>query len=173
MKRFIFVVGAMLLTSCSDVYVGDLSSFGDSAASVNDTSRADYYTDDQLIISGKVQFREGNYGKSYSLFKQAINENPRDPAAWLGYAASADMLRRFDQSKKAYSRLQPVIGNRIEFHNNLGYSYLLQGELVAARRSFLKAYDLDPSNEITANNLELLRNSANFPKRGFEQSRGI
>lgn len=173
MKRFLFVVGAVLLASCSETDLANFSSFGDSAASVSDTSRADYYTDDQLIISGKVQFREGNYGKSYSLFKQAINENPKDPAAWLGYAAASDMLRRFDQSKKAYSRLQPVIGNRIEFHNNLGYSYLLQGDLVAARRSFLKAYDLDPSNEVTANNLELLRNSANFPKRGFERSRGI
>lgn len=173
MKRFLFIVVAVVLASCSEANLADFSSFGDSAASVGDTSRADFYTDDQLIISGKVQFREGNYGKSYTLFKKAINENPKDPAAWFGYAAAADMLRRFDQSKKAYSRLQPVIGNRIEFHNNLGYSYLLQGDLVAARRSFLKAYDLDPSNETTANNLELLRNSANFPKRGFSQSRGI
>ena len=109
MKRFVFLISAVVLASCSDVNFGDLSSFGDSEASLSDTSRADYYTDDQLIISGKVQFREGNYGKSYSLFKQAINENPRDPAAWLGYAAASDMLRRFDQSKKAYSRLQPVI----------------------------------------------------------------
>lgn len=163
----------MVLASCSDVNLGDISSFADSKASLSDTSKADFYTDDQLIVSAKVQFREGNYGKSYTLFKQAINENPKDPAAWLGYAAAADMLRRFDQSKKAYSRLQPVIGNRIEFHNNLGYSYLLQGDLVAARRSFLKAYDIDPSNEVTANNLELLRNSANFPKRGFGQSKGI
>jgi Flp pilus assembly protein TadD len=162
-----------MLASCSDVNFADMSTHGDSAASVQDTSKADYYTDDQLIVSGKVQFREGRYGKAYTLFKQAINENPKDPAAWLGYAASADMLRRFDQSKKAYSRLQPVIGNRIEFHNNLGYSYLLQGQLVAARRSFLRAYDLDPSNETTANNLELLRNSGNFPKRGFGQSSGI
>ena len=173
MKRFVFFVSAVVLASCSDVNLGDLSSFGDSKASVSDTSRADYYTDDQLIVSGKVQFREGNYGKSYSLFKQAINENPKDPAAWLGYAAASDMLRRFDQSKKAYNRLKPVIGNRIEFHNNLGYSYLLQGELVAARRSFLKAYDLDPSNEITANNLELLRNSSTYPKRSLRDAQGI
>lgn len=173
MKRFIFLVSAMVLASCSDVNLGDMSSFADSKASVLDTSRADFYTNDQLLISGKVQFREGNYGKANTLFKQAINENPRDPAAWLGYAAASDMLRRFDESRKAYSRLQPVIGNRIEFHNNLGYSYLLQGNLVSARRSFLRAYDMDPSNEITANNLELLRNSANFPKRGFEHSRGI
>ena len=173
MKRFVFLISAVVLTSCAGMDIGEFSTFSDSKASLSDTSRADFYTDDQLIISGKVQFREGNYGKSYSLFKQAINENPKDPAAWLGYAAASDMLRRFDQSKMAYSRLQPVIGNRIEFHNNLGYSYLLQGDLVSARRSFLKAYDLDPSNEITANNLELLRNSANFPKRGFSQSRGI
>lgn len=173
MKRLIFVIGAVLLASCSETNYADWSTYGDSAASVRDTAKADFYTDDQLIVSGKVQFREGNYGKAYSLFKQAINENPKDPAAWLGYAAAADMVRRFDESTKAYRRLQPVIGNRIEFHNNLGYSYLLQGQLVAARRSFLRAYDMDPSNEITANNLEMMRNSANFPKRGIGQSQGI
>jgi Flp pilus assembly protein TadD len=173
MKRFMFVVGAMLLASCSNIQLSEMSSFADSSASVLDTSRADYYTDDQLIITAKAQFREGNYGKAYSGFKQAINENPKDPAAWFGYAAAADMLRRFDESKKAYARLQPVIGRRLEFHNNLGYSYLLQGDLVSARREFLKAYDMDPKNEVTANNLQLLRNSYNYPKRGADQMSGI
>ena len=173
MKRYLVIASAVVLAACVGVETGDLSTFGDNAASVRDTSKADYYPDDQLIVTGKAQFREGNYGKAFSSFKNAINVNPKDPAAWLGYAAAADMLRRFDTSAQAYRRLQPVIGNRIEFHNNLGYHYMLQGELVAARRSFLRAYDLDPSNETTANNLELLRNSATYPKRGFGQSNGI
>jgi Flp pilus assembly protein TadD len=37
---------------------------------------------------------------------------------------------------------------------------------VAARRYFLKAYDIDPNNPTTANNLQLLGNSVSFAKRG-------
>lgn len=173
MKRIVLICGVFLLASCEGTSLSDYSTFGDSAESVADTSRADYYPDDQLLVTAKAQFREGNYGKAFTGFKKAINVTPKDPAAWLGYAAAADMLRKFDQSAKAYSRLQPVIGNRIEFHNNVGYSYMLQGDLVKARRAFLRAYDIDPSNDTTANNLELLRNSANFPKRGIGQSNGI
>ncbi len=173
MKRIVLVCGVFVLASCEGTSLSDYSTFGDSAASVSDTSRADFYPDDQLLVTAKAQFREGNYGKAFTGFRKAINVTPKDPAAWLGYAASADMLRKFDQSAKAYRRLRPVIGNRIEFHNNLGYSYMLQGDLVKARRSFLKAYDADPSNETTANNLELLRNSSKFPKRGIGQSNGI
>ena len=58
-----------------------------------------------------------------------------------------------------------MIGGRPEYYNNVGYSYLLRGNLLQARSSFLKAYELDPANETTANNLQLLSNSATFAKR--------
>ena len=109
----------------------------------------------------------GNFGKSYAYFKRSVEVFPKDPAAWLGFAASADMVGRFDTSDRAYKVLSGMIGNRPEYYNNVGYSYLLRGNLEMARRYFLKAYELDPQNEITANNLELLRNSASFAKRGY------
>ena len=86
--------------------------------------------------------------------------------AWLGYAASSDHLARFDNSDQAYQRLSSMIPNRPEYLNNVGYSYLLRGNLVQARRYFLKAYEIDPANETTANNLELLRNSTTSIQRG-------
>jgi Flp pilus assembly protein TadD len=166
MRACILLILITSLASCTSVDVEDLSSFGDSADTVIDTSIVDYYPDDQLITVGKVQFREGNYGKSYSLFKKAVEVVPNDPQAWLGFAASSDMVRRFDSSDIAYRKLAAVIGNRPEYYNNVGYSHLLRGNLKSARRHFLKAYELDPSNEFTANNLELLRNSVYHPKRG-------
>ncbi len=161
------------LAACTENSLGSLSSTSDGAASVADTSNVAYYPDDQLIVSGKTQFREGNYGKAFTAFKKALDVQPRDPQALLGFAASADMLRRFDQSDAAYRALQPMIGNRIEFHNNFGYSMLLRGNLQAARKHFLIAYEMDPSNQFAANNLEMLRNSVSYPKRSAGDLQGI
>ena len=173
MKKLIILGLAFALASCENVDFRELSAYSESAAVNADTSNVSYYADDELIVSAKMQFREGNYGRSYSLFKKALDVAPEDPQAWLGFAASSDMLRRFDKSDYAYRKLHPVIGNRIEYLNNYGYSMLLRGELVAARRYFLMAYEKDPSNPVTANNLELLRNSVSFPKRSGKDLRGI
>ena len=159
MRKLLAVLLAIGVTGC------ELSSFSDSQRSVRDTSNRSYYPDDDPLVEAKVQFIEGNYGRAYTLFDKALDVVPNDPAALLGFAASSDMLRRFDKSDVAYRKLQPIIGNRIEYHNNRGYSLLLRGELQSARTHFIKAYELDPSNERAANNLEMLRNSVNYPKR--------
>lgn len=161
------------LTACDGVNLGDLSSTSDSAASVQDTASQGYYPNDQLIVSAKNQFREGNYGRANRLFQEAIEVAPADPQAWLGYAATSDLLRRFDKSDYAYGKLQPIIGNRVEFLNNFGYSHLLRGNLTTARSYFLRAYEIDPSNPVTANNLELLRNSVNYQRRAPGDLRGL
>lgn len=173
MKQIIALVVILTLAACENVGIGEFSSFSDSPEVAEDTSNLSYYPDDQLVVAGKAQFREGNYGKSYALFKRALDVTPKDPAAWLGFAASADMLRKFDQSDYAYSHLKPIIGNRVEYLNNVGYSMLLRGDLVSARQYFLRAYEQDPSNPVTANNLELLRNSVQFPRRSPGDLKGI
>ncbi|CTQ52062.1 type IV pilus biogenesis/stability protein PilW [Roseibium album] len=161
-----FTISLLILVGCQSVDVADFSTFGDNAASVEDLSKVAYYKDDELLTLGKVQFKEKNYGMAYAIFKRAVEVFPNDPAAWLGYAASADMVGRFDNADRGYALLAKWIPNRTEYLNNVGYSYLLRGKLVSARRYFLRAYEIDPANETTANNLELLRNSASFAKRG-------
>jgi Flp pilus assembly protein TadD len=161
------VLLALVLAGCQSGGVSDdISSFGDSAKSVEDLSDVSYYPTDELITKGKAQFKEGNYGKSYAIFKRAVDVYPKDPQAWLGYAASADHIGRFDNADIGYGKLARMIPNRIEYLNNRGYSYMLRGDLKNARTFFLRAYEIDPSNETTANNIELLRNSASFVKRG-------
>ncbi len=155
----------LILTLCSGLAGCEFSSFANTLAGTKDTSNREYYPNDDDIVRAKTYFREESYGRSYAAFRQALSLQPNDPAALLGYAASADMLRRFDKADGAYKKLQPIIGNRIEYYNNYGYSLLLRGDLVGARRHFIKAYEIDPANERAANNLELLRNSVNFPKR--------
>lgn len=173
MRAILLCIVFLGLAACTENSLGNLSSTSDGAASVADTSNVAYYPNDQNIVSGRMQFAEGNYGKSFTAFKKALDVQPKDPQALLGYAASADMLRRFDQADAAYRTLQPMIGNRIEFHNNYGYSLLLRGDLKGARKHFLIAYEMDPANPIAANNLQMLRNSVNYPKRSAGDLQGI
>ena len=168
MKRLLLLFTMVGLASCAEI-----SSFSDSSQSVRDTANVEYYPGDENVVKGMMQFREGNYGKAYISFKNALDVVPDDPRAWLGFAASSDMLGRFDKSDYAYNKLRPTVGNRIEYLNNYGYSMLLRGELEKARRYFLMAYEKDPSNPITANNLEMLRNSVDYPKRLSGDLKGI
>jgi Flp pilus assembly protein TadD len=161
-----FVLAGLLLAGCQSTNIEDYSSFGDSAKSVDDLSDVSFYATDELITLGLVQFNERNFGMSYSLFKRAVAVFPEDPMAWVGYAASADQIGRFDNADNAYRLLATMIPNSPVYLNNVGYSHLLRGNLPQARRYFLKAYEIDPGNETTANNIELLRSSASFAKRG-------
>jgi Flp pilus assembly protein TadD len=58
-----------------------------------------------------------------------------------------------------------MIGNRAEYYNNIGYSYLLRGDPLKARVNFLKAHELDPTSVTVNNNLELLRDNITRTKR--------
>ena len=53
----------------------------------------------------------------------------------------------------------------MQYYNNLGYSFLLRGDLRSARTNFLKAYERDPENIVVANNLALLGNSTSVVER--------
>jgi Flp pilus assembly protein TadD len=114
---------------------------------------------------GLEQFNRGNYGISQRYFKDAVEKAPRDVTAWVGLAASYDRLRRFDLADQAYAAAIRLGGESVQILNDQGYSYMLRGNLTAARRKFEKAYSLDPTNPVIANNLELLNGSRRFIER--------
>jgi len=57
------------------------------------------------------------------------------------------------------------VGETTEILNNQGYSYMLRGNLNAARRKFMQAYEREPNNRTIANNLQLLNASSRFVQR--------
>ena len=134
-------------------------------------SMENFQSQHHFTAIAKDEFRQGNYGKANKAFLKAVRMFPNDPEARLGLAATYDRLHRFDLSDKEYRVLSRMIGDRPEYHNNVGYSYLLRGELRAARRNFLKAYELDPANEVTINNLQMLKSSVSISQnRRHERS---
>ena len=93
---------------------------------------------DDLTL-GKRHYRERNYGLAEQHFRRAAVKLPRDGEGWLGLAASYDRLKRYDLADRAYTRALDIYGPRPEVINNIGYSFLLRGDLRRARAKFAEA----------------------------------
>ena len=132
---------------------------------VQEPTDVKYYPSDEPVRMGLEQFNRGNYGLSQRYFKDAVEKAPKDVTAWVGLAASYDRLRRFDLADQAYAQAIRLGGETVQILNDQGYSYMLRGNLNAARRKFEKAYSLDPTNPTIANNLVLLNGSRQFIAR--------
>ena len=118
---------------------------------------------DDLTL-GKRHYREKNYGLAEQHFRRAAEKLPRDGEAWLGLAASYDRLKRYDLADRAYREALSIFGPRPEVINNIGYSYLLRGDLRKARQKFAEAQAKDPENPTIANNIALVDEAARRKK---------
>jgi tetratricopeptide (TPR) repeat protein len=132
---------------------------------VQEPTDVKYYPSDEPVRMGLEQFNRGNYGIAQRYFKDGVEKSPNDVTAWTGLAASYDRLRRFDLADQAYAQAIRLDGESVQILNDQGYSYMLRGNLTAARRKFEKAYSLDPTNPVIVNNLELLNGSRRFIER--------
>ena len=124
-----------------------------------------YYPSDEPVKLGLEHFKKGNYGLAQRYFRDAVEKAPEDAEAWIGLAASYDRVRRFDLADQAYAAAIKLTGETVQILNDRGYSYLLRGDLVKARVKFLKAYQLDPTNPVVINNLQLLNSSYRYIQR--------
>jgi Flp pilus assembly protein TadD len=107
-------------------------------------------------------FSRGEYGLAEQYYREAAEKAPKDAAVWIGLAASYDRLRRFDLADRAYAEAIKLSGETAQILNNQGYSYLLRGNLAAARAKLSKARTLEPDNPTLLNNLKLLEASAKY-----------
>jgi Flp pilus assembly protein TadD len=132
---------------------------------VEEPADVKYYPSDEPLQLGVEHFNRGHYGIAERYFRDAVEKAPRDVTAWVGLAASYDRLRRFDLADRAYRAAIRLTGETTQLLNNEGYSYMLRGDLVRARRKFLKAYEREPNNPTVLNNLQLLNSSYKYIQR--------
>jgi len=162
MGRAILAVAAFAaLAGCSTM---DLSSFGGQQAEIAAVPDLGNLTSDQALAQARAHFRNNDFGYAAALYKQVVQLSPRDPEGYVGLGAAYDRLGRFDLSDRVYASLFALTGGSTQYYNNLGYSYLLRGNLVAAATNFRKARSLDPANQVVANNLAILANAAGTPR---------
>ncbi len=132
---------------------------------VQEPADVKYYPSDEPLSLGIEHFNRGHYGIAERYFRDAVEKAPRDVTAWIGLAASYDRIGRFDLADRAYRAAIRLTGETTQILNNEGYSYMLRGDLVKARRKFLKAYEREPNNPTVNNNLLLLNSSYKYIQR--------
>ena len=164
--RISFALAAVLaVAGCSDLGLNpSVPSPGDRTNPVT-TLQTKYYSSDEDVQAGFKHFEEGGFALAQERFQRAVEKSPRDVTAWVGLAATYDRLRRFDLADRAYEQAIKIGGVNITILNNRGYSYLLRGDVVNARKQFMLAYKIDPSNPTVINNLHLLDGSRQYVRR--------
>jgi Flp pilus assembly protein TadD len=135
---------------------------------VQQPEQVKYYPSDEPLKLGIEHFNRGSYGLAERYFRDAVEKAPRDVTAWVGLAASYDRLARFELADRAYAAAIRLTGETTDILNNQGYSYMLRGDLAAARKKFLKAYEREPDNPMIINNLKLLNSSYRFIQRSAD-----
>jgi Flp pilus assembly protein TadD len=158
LARNVLAIGVMtaVLAACSS-FAGLAMRAGDPLAPGQLPANVEALPSDRVLPAAKQHFKDGNYGHAVRYYEQAVELDPNSGEAWLGLAASYDRVRRFDLADRAYEKGAKFIGERAEYFNNVGYSYLLRGDLRRARQNFQRALELDPDNLTIQNNLEQLR----------------
>ncbi len=164
----IVTFAALTLAGCETVAETAQVESPATSLTVQEPEDVKYYRSDEPLKLGIEHFNRGNYGLAERYFRDAVEKAPRDVTAWVGLAASYDRLARFDLADRAYASAIRLAGETTEILNNQGYSYMLRGDLVAARKKFLKAYEREPDNPMIVNNLKLLNSSYRFIQRSAD-----
>lgn len=148
------------LAGCTTANLGGASTFGSSSQQIAEVADIGSYTADRALAEARTHFRNNDFGYSAALYKRAVELSPKDPEGYVGLSASYDRLRRFDLADRVYASLFQLSGGTVQYYNNVGYSYMLRGNLKDALTSFRKAKSLDPGNVVVANNLQILAQAA-------------
>jgi Flp pilus assembly protein TadD len=153
-------VALAMLAGCSTMDIGGFSAVANHGSETSAVPELGNPTTEQALADARTHFRDGDFGYSASLYKKVVELDPKNPEGYIGLSASYDRLGRFDLSDRVYATLYSLTGGTAQYYNNVGYSYLLRGNLTAALGNFRKAQHLAPDNVVVANNLQILANAA-------------
>ena len=149
---------ALSLSGCSSAMFGAGGSVGKPAL-VAELPNIGNYTAASALVEARDHFRNSDFGYSAALYKRVVELTPKDKEGYVGLGASYDRLGRFDLSDRVYAALYALSGDSAQYYNNVGYSYLLRGNLSAALSNFRKAKALAPDSVVVANNIQILENA--------------
>jgi Flp pilus assembly protein TadD len=161
----VFIFAALLAGCQTDQIPAAVSETIPATLTVQDPTDVQYYRSDEPLKLALEHFNRGSFGLAAKYFEDAVTKAPKDATAWIGLAASYDRIGRFDLADRAYKQAIRLVGESTALLNNQGYSYMLRGKLVEARRKFLRAYEREPNNPTVINNLELLNSSERVIRR--------
>lgn len=129
---------------------------GAAAVAAADPMDLTYVPPNDPLRRGLYHFHRGEFGLAEQYFRAVIEKSPDNLTAWIGLAGAYDNVRRFDLADRAYSQAIRLAGETPQILNNQGYSYMLRGNLVAARARFRKALRRDPHDRTIKDNLRIV-----------------
>jgi tetratricopeptide (TPR) repeat protein len=147
------MVAGLLLTSCLDF---NAMAQEVPPAYIEPGYASRFYLGDEDTRLGWAHLVSGNYGLAEQHYRRAVEATRQNGSAWIGLAASYDRLGRFDLADLAYRHAIRLEGGNYVILNNWGYSYLLRGDIRAARRLLERAELLAPGDPTIANNIAVL-----------------
>lgn len=158
LKLGVLAIGlaALPLSGCTTLDFAGNSTFGSAQAQIKAIPDTGNMTADEALAEARNHFRNNDFGYSAALYKRVVELQPRNAEGYVGLGASYDRLGRFDLSDRVYASLYALTGGSVQYYNNVGYSQMLRGNLVAALTDFRKAQAMAPKNIVVANNLRLL-----------------
>ena len=169
------VVGCLGLAGCvtdqaatvpeSEAVSQPLTETPPATQTVQDPGEIKYYPSDEPLRRALEHFDRGHFGVAARYFEDAVTKAPKDVTAWVGLAACYDRIGRLDLADRSYRQAIKLAGETTQILNNEGYSLMLRGRLVEARRKLLKAYRREPHNPTVLNNLKLLDSSERYIRR--------
>ena len=156
------LVALMAVVPVSGCATGGLgaSAFGNSKQQVADLSGRQPTTPEAALAEARTHFRNNDFGYSAAFDQRVVELSPKNTEGYVGLGASYDRLGRFDLSDRVYASLHQLSGDTAQYYNNVGYSYMLRGNLTAALTNFRRALSLDPDNVLIANNIQILTSAA-------------
>ena len=132
-----FVV-LVLLTACGSSRAPPATA---GPAHVEEASRPPATPD---VLRGEQLLAKGQVEEARSAFEEAIENDPRDPRAWLDLGLVYEEMEDQPAAETAYRRSIGIDGNFAEPYNNLGVLLRERGQLADAIPMLERAAALDP-----------------------------
>jgi len=108
-----------------------------------------------LVNAGDVYLEKKDHDQAVSLYKEAIQLNPRYAKAYQALGVAMTRQGRHEEAKDSYLKALEIEPSS-QVYNNLGMWYDRVGELDRAERFFIKALELQPNSPQAHNNLGMI-----------------
>ncbi len=151
------------LAACSTAGFAGMSSFGNNQLQVAELPTSANFTADSALSEARNHFRNNDFGYSAALYKRWWSCRRRTRKAMWASALPTTGSAASTCRIGVYATLFALSGGTPQYYNNLGYSYMLRGNLTLALTNFKKARKLDPANVVVANNMQLMAKATAAP----------
>lgn len=104
---------------------------------------------------GLARLMLGQHRAAEDDLRKAVGRDPSLWRAWNGLAQIQDGERAWTASRGSYEKALTVVPDSPVVHNNLGFSFMMQGRVEEATRAFLTALRRQPDLKAAQANLRL------------------